>query len=66
MSYIKGIRALKPNEELNKLKIVKSEEVIYNTVAAYYQIYLLQENEKLLNESKARIGKNITNCKITI
>jgi outer membrane protein TolC len=65
MSYIEGIRALKPNEELNKLKIVKSEEeVIYNTVAAYYQIYLLQENEKLLNESKARIEKTLPIVKL--
>ena len=60
MSYIEGIRALKPNEELNKLKLQKTEEdVIYNTVAAYYQLLIINENEKLLNESEVRINKTL-------
>ena len=60
MSYIEGIRALKPNEELNKLKLQKTEEdVIYNTVVAYYQLLVINENEKLLNESESRIKKTL-------
>lgn len=58
MSYIEGIRALKPNEELNRLKVQKTEEdVIYNTATAYYQILIINENEHLLNESENRIKK---------
>lgn len=64
-AYIEGIRALKPNEELNKLKIVKTEEdVIYNTVAAYYQILLIIENEKLLTESVNRLSKTLPIVKL--
>jgi outer membrane protein len=65
MSYIEGIRALKPNEELNRLKIVKTEEeVIYNTVAAYYQILLIVENEKLIRESEQRLNKTLPIVKL--
>jgi outer membrane protein TolC len=64
-SYIEGIKALKPNEELVKLKKVQTEEqVIYNTISAYYSILLLSENEKLLKQSEVRISKTLPIVKL--
>ena len=57
-SYIDGIKAIKPSYELAELKKVKTEEdVIYNTVAAYYQILLVNEQEKLLLINETRLNK---------
>lgn len=55
-SYIDGINAIKPSYELAEMKKIKTEEeVIYNTVAAYYQIILINENEKLLVQNESRL-----------
>lgn len=59
-SYIDGIRAIKPSYELSELKKVKTEEdVIYNTVTAYYQILLINEQEKLLLLNENRLNKTL-------
>lgn len=59
-SYIQGIKAIKPGYEIAKLKKVRTEEdVIYNTVAAYYQILLLNENEKLAIQSEQRLSRTL-------
>lgn len=64
-SFIEGIRALKPNEDLAKLKKTKTEEdVIYNTIAAYYNILLITENEKLLQQSEERLRKTLPIVKL--
>jgi len=64
-SYIEGIRALKPNEQLVKLQKAKTEEdVVYNTIAAYYNILLITENEKLLKQSEDRLSKTLPIVKL--
>lgn len=64
-SFIDGIRAIKPSYELAELKKEKTEEdVIYNTVAAYYQILLIQEQEKLLKLNESRIRKTLPIVKL--
>jgi outer membrane protein len=59
-SFIDGIRAIKPSYELAELKKEKTEEdVIYNTIASYYQILLIQEQEKLLQLNESRVKKTL-------
>ena len=64
-SYIDGINAIKPSYELSELKKVKTEEeVIYNTVVAYYQILFINEQEKLLLQNQTRLSKTIPIVKL--
>ncbi len=64
-SYIDGINAIKPSYELSELKKVKTEEeVIYNTVVAYYQILFINEQEKLLLQNQNRLSKTIPIVKL--
>jgi len=64
-SLIEGIRALKPNEQLVKLQKAKTEEdVVYNTIAAYYNILLISENEKLLKQNEDRLSKTLPIVKL--
>ncbi len=64
-SFIDGINAVKPSYELAELKKVKTEEdVIYNTITAYYQIILINEQEKLLILNENRLNKTLPIVKL--
>jgi len=64
-SFIDGINAVKPSYELAELKKVKTEEdVIYNTITAYYQILLINEQEKLLILNENRLNKTLLIVKL--
>lgn len=64
-SFIDGINAVKPSYELAELKKVKTEEdVIYNTITAYYQILLINEQEKLLVLNENRLNKTLPIVKL--
>lgn len=64
-SFIDGINAIKPSYELAELKKVKTEEdVIYNTITAYYQILLINEQEKLLSLNEDRLNKTLPIVKL--
>lgn len=64
-SFIDGIKAIKPSYELAELKKVKTEEdVIYNTIVAYYQILFINEQEKLLKQNETRLTKTLPIIKL--
>ncbi len=64
-SYIQGIKAIQPGYEIAKLKKEKTQqELVYNTVAAYYTILLINENEKLLVQSEERLVKTLPILKL--
>ncbi|MFN8261038.1 MAG: TolC family protein [Chitinophagales bacterium] len=64
-SFIDGIRAIKPSYELAELKKVKTEEdVIYNTITAYYQVLLINEQEKLLLLNEDRLNRTLPIIKL--
>lgn len=64
-SYIDGIRAIKPSYELAELKKEKTkEDVVYNTITAYYQIILINEQEKLLLLNEDRLNKTLPVVKL--
>ncbi len=64
-TYIDGIKAIKPSYELAELKKEKTEEeIIYNTIVAYYQILLINEQEKLLVQNETRLAKTIPIVKL--
>ncbi|MBP6154995.1 MAG: TolC family protein [Chitinophagales bacterium] len=64
-SYIDGIRAIKPSYELAELKKEKTkEEVIYNTIVAYYQLLLINEQEKMLKLNQDRLSKTLPVVKL--
>lgn len=64
-SYIQGIKAIKPGYDIAKMKKIKTEEdVVYDVIAAYYQILLLNENEKLLLQSEERMNKTLPVIKL--
>jgi outer membrane protein len=64
-SFIDGIRAIKPSYELAELKKVQTEEdIIYKTITAYYQILLINEQEKLLNLNENRLNKTLPIVKL--
>lgn len=64
-SYIQGIRAIKPGYDIAKMKKIKTEEdVVYEVIASYYQILLINENEKLLLQSEERINKTLPIIKL--
>ncbi len=63
--YIDGLKAIKPSYELSELRKVQTEEdVIYNTVAAYYQILLINEQEKLIKLNEDRLSKTLPIVKL--
>jgi len=52
-SAIIGLTAMKNNIELAKAQILKNnEDLIYQTANAYYQVLILNEQEKLLKENE--------------
>lgn len=54
-SLIVGLKANKPNEELNALDMdIAEEDIIYNIANAYYSILIAKEQIKLLNANKDR------------
>lgn len=64
-SYIQGIKAINPGYDIAKTKKMKTEEdVVYNTIVAYYNIYLINENEKLLKQNEERINKTMPIVKL--
>ncbi len=64
-SFIDGIKAIKPSYELAELKKIKTEEdVIYNTIVAYYQILFINEQEKLLKQNENRLTKTLPIIKL--
>lgn len=64
-SYIQGIKAIKPGYDIAKTKKIKTEEdVTYNTIIAYYNILLINENEKLLKQNEERLNKTIPIVKL--
>jgi outer membrane protein len=59
-SYIQGIKAIKPGYDIAKTKKIKTEEdVVYNTIVAYYNVYLINENEDLLKQNEERLRKTL-------
>lgn len=59
-SYIQGIKAINPGYDIAKTKKQKTEEdVVYNTIVAYYNILLINENEKLLIQNEERLRKTL-------
>jgi outer membrane protein TolC len=59
-TYIQGIKAIQPGYDIAKMKKSKTEEdVIYNTIVAYYNVLLILENEKLLTQNQDRLAKTI-------
>lgn len=66
-SYIQGIKAIKPGYDIAKMKKVKTEEeVVYNTIVSYYNILLINENEKLLKQNEERLAKTIPIVKLQL
>ena len=64
-SYIQGIKAINPGYDIAKTKKLKTEEdVVYNTIVAYYNIYLINENEDLLKQNEERIRKTMPILKL--
>lgn len=64
-SYIQGIKAIKPGYDIAKTKKIKTEEdVVYNTIVAYYNILLINENEKLLKQNEERLNKTLPIVKL--
>ncbi|MCC6583739.1 MAG: TolC family protein [Chitinophagales bacterium] len=64
-SFIQGIKAIKPGYDIAKTKKIKTEEdVTYNTIIAYYNILLINENEKLLKQNEERLSKTIPIVKL--
>jgi len=48
-----SLTAMKSNTELAKMRILKNnEDLIYQTASAYYQVLILNEQEKLLKENE--------------
>lgn len=48
-----GFKAMRFNDSLARLKLLKNnEDLIYNTANAYYNVLIIVEQEKLLNENE--------------
>lgn len=59
-SYIQGIKAINPGYDIAKTKKLKTEEdIVYNTIVAYYTILLINENEKLLVQNEDRLKRTL-------
>lgn len=66
-TYIRGIKAIQPGYDISKMKKEKTEEdVIYNTIVAYYNVLLINENEKLLKQNEDRLAKTIPIVKLQL
>lgn len=64
-SYIQGIKAIKPGYDIAKTKkLLTEEDVVYNTIVAYYNILLIDENQKLLIQNEERLNKTIPIVKL--
>ncbi|HNF49260.1 MAG TPA: TolC family protein [Chitinophagales bacterium] len=64
-SYIQGIKAIQPGYEIAKMKKEKTQQdLVYNTIAAYYTILLINENEKLIFQNEERLSKTISILKL--
>ena len=66
-SYIQGIKAIQPGYDIAKTKKLKTEnDVVYNTIVSYYNVLLINENEKLLKQNKDRLTKTIPIVKLQL
>lgn len=64
-SHIQGIKAIKPGYDIAKTKKMMTEEqVVYNTIVAYYNVLLVNENEKLLVQNEERLRKTLPIVKL--
>ena len=51
-----GIKAAEPNNQLSAFKKEQNQEqLIYNTVSAYFQVLIIKEQEKLTLEKRKEI-----------
>jgi len=66
-SLLVGLKANKPNIELAELKKQQnSDNLIYNTAAAYYQILSYKEQIKLLSQNEKKLDELLTVQKLQL
>ncbi|MCB9034420.1 MAG: TolC family protein [Chitinophagales bacterium] len=64
-SYIQGIKAIQPGYELAQMKKQQTEQdLIYNVAVAYYNILVINENEKLILQNEERLAKTLPIIKL--
>ncbi len=60
-----SLKAMSNNDELAALKILKNnEDLVYQTAQAYYQVLILNEQEKLLKENEKQYNELLSIMKL--
>lgn len=67
MSLLSGMKAIRPNNEVAKLKKLKNDDdLIYGTATAYYQALSYKEQLKLLTENENKLSSILKVQKILV